>query len=435
MQTPSRLEADTTFAQLLQDLPPQLKELARENNAFTRSRKIKDPEELLRMVLLYCGLDKTLRETAAVWTLLWEQITDEAVSQRLNGCRNWLKAMLRKMLQPGEITEGAEGLRWVVVDGSSIQTPGAKGTSYRLHLCMDLQKLEMSQIKVTDKREGEGLHHYEFKEGEVVIADRGYAKAREMIKVKKSGAELVIRICAQNLPLYERSGLRIELCKRLRKEGSQSGTIAVKVVSVKDEGEIEGYLHWYRLDKQAVEKVNRRRRRIENKRGRKAKSETIFFDGYLLVFTTIDPAILSAETISQLYRARWQIEMMIKRLKSLLRLDQLRAHQNSPLAEVWLIGKMLYALLIERKAKTKLVDEWSDLSSERKITPWRIWQIIKDELTATITGIRYWREEGWKECLGVVTERPRKRRLQTMPDEAARLQNIRPLPFVKFAAG
>src|SRR5258706_10556866 len=109
MQKPSLRDADTTFEELLQELPPGLEELARENNAFTRSRKIKDAEELLRVVLLYCGLDKSLRETAAVYTLLSERITDEAVSQRLNGCRDWLKAILRKMLQPEEITKSLEG--------------------------------------------------------------------------------------------------------------------------------------------------------------------------------------------------------------------------------------------------------------------------------------------------------------------------------------
>jgi hypothetical protein len=329
------------------------------------------------------------------------------------------------MLQPGEITKAVEGMRWLVVDGSSIQAPDAIGPSYRLHLCLDLLKLEINQLKVTDKHVGEGFHHYSFKQEDVVIADRGYAKAQQMVNTKKSGTELVVRICAQNLPLYKRSGERIDLYKKLRKQTKKIGTVPVIIRSPKGEEQIEGFVHWYKLSKQAIEKASRRRRTVERKRCRKAKADTLFFDGYLLVYTTIDPKILSAKTISQLYRVRWQIEMMIKRLKSLLRLDQLRAHENSPLVEVWLIGKMLYALLIERKAKTKLVDQWNELSSERKATCWRIWQMIKDELTVIITGITHWQADRWEQCFVVLIERPRKRKLQKVPDSVAYLRSLR----------
>jgi hypothetical protein len=54
----------TLFEELLQDLPPETAQMAREFKDFTRSRKIKTPVQLLRVVLLYCGLDKSLRELA-----------------------------------------------------------------------------------------------------------------------------------------------------------------------------------------------------------------------------------------------------------------------------------------------------------------------------------------------------------------------------------
>jgi hypothetical protein len=47
-----------------------------------------------------------------------------------------------------------------------------------------------------------------------------------------------------------------------------------------------------------------------------------------------------------LYRARWQIELSFKRIKSLLPASELR--QTTPeSAMMWLPGKMLYALLLE----------------------------------------------------------------------------------------
>ena len=38
---------------------------------------------------------------------------------------------------------------------------------------------------------------------------------------------------------------------------------------------------------------------------------------------------------------RWQVELAIKRLKSLLNIDQLRAKKNSALADLYLHGKLL----------------------------------------------------------------------------------------------
>jgi hypothetical protein len=64
MQMPPA-DPDTLFEELLQDLPPATTAMARECKAFVRAKKVKTPQQLLRAVFLYCGLDKSLRETAA----------------------------------------------------------------------------------------------------------------------------------------------------------------------------------------------------------------------------------------------------------------------------------------------------------------------------------------------------------------------------------
>ena len=62
---PSLLIADTTFEKIVQELPAGIGVKAREFRAFSRSRAVRSPEELLRAVMLYCGLDYTLREVVA----------------------------------------------------------------------------------------------------------------------------------------------------------------------------------------------------------------------------------------------------------------------------------------------------------------------------------------------------------------------------------
>src|ERR687894_1324637 len=92
-------EADTLFEQLLQDLPPETIPLAREFKAFARAKKVKTPEQLLRLVLFYCGLDKPLREVAGTFTVLYESITDQSVAERLRACGPWVQALLGACLE------------------------------------------------------------------------------------------------------------------------------------------------------------------------------------------------------------------------------------------------------------------------------------------------------------------------------------------------
>ena len=74
--------------------------MARDFKAFVRAKKVKTPTQLVRMVLLYCGLDKTLREVAGTWTALYEPITDQSVAERLRACRPWVHALLQHMFPP-----------------------------------------------------------------------------------------------------------------------------------------------------------------------------------------------------------------------------------------------------------------------------------------------------------------------------------------------
>ena len=78
-------------------------------------------------------------------------------------------------------------LRFVVVDGSTVQGPGAPGTEYRLHLAMDLVRLYLIHVQVTDAHTGESLRHYPLRDGDVVVADRGYNSASTLIEYADRG--------------------------------------------------------------------------------------------------------------------------------------------------------------------------------------------------------------------------------------------------------
>jgi hypothetical protein len=91
-------DPETLFEELLQDLPPETAQMARECKAFVRAKQVKTPEQRLRVVFFYCGLDKPVREVAGTLTARYASITDQAVAERLRACGPWVQAMLRWML-------------------------------------------------------------------------------------------------------------------------------------------------------------------------------------------------------------------------------------------------------------------------------------------------------------------------------------------------
>jgi hypothetical protein len=111
----------------------------RENSRpLYRRKRPRPPSNFLRVIFLYCGVDKSLRETAANFTLRYESITDTSIVECLAARRPWVQVVLAKMLHTQAVATLPVPWRLLVMDGNHVQGPGAHGAQYRLHICMDL---------------------------------------------------------------------------------------------------------------------------------------------------------------------------------------------------------------------------------------------------------------------------------------------------------
>lgn len=413
MPTPA-VSAQQTFEDLLRDLPPDFQDMAIEFRAFTRSRKVRSPLELMRLVLMYSGIDQTLRDVAGNLTLLRERITDAAVQKRLSACVPWLKALLQKMW-PG-LDQLPDSVRLIVVDGSSVSVPGAVGTSYRLHLAMDLVSLTFIHVEVTDQRVGESLSLYPLGQGDIVLLDRGYNHPKVVVLHTLKDVAVVLRLSPHAMPLCRPGrGDKLDLYELLKHSSSDMLTVPVELTQ--DQTTVKGWIHCRHLPPERREEA-RRKCRAGSKSGA-PKQSTLLFAEWLLIFTTVPPERLDAQTICVLYSLRWQVELAFKRLKSLLDIDKLRSKEGSVLNAVWLYGKLLYAtLLVKRSHRLFGADS---LGAGRDITPWRLWRMLDHEATALITSVLHWQPSQRKVALEVLKERPRKRKLQTLPLSVARM--------------
>jgi hypothetical protein len=376
-------DVDTLLEDVLQDLPPETVALAREFKAFTRARTIHTPVPLRRRVLLDGGLDKALRDVAGTSTLLVEAITDSAVAERLAACRPWGRARLAQLGRCP--TTLPAPWRFLVRDGRGIQAPGARGTPYRLPLCMALVTVTFVSITMTAKRTGESLRHCPLGPGEVALAARGYGPPEA---IRHTVPPAPATACTLPVPL---------------------GTAEAEPVPLWGQA--------YRLPPAQATKARRLCRPQHRKNGQQPTKLTRWLAAGVLVGTTLPPTLLPGPTALAVYRARWHIEVAMRRWKSVLDVDLLPAGEERPWAEVWLHGKLLYVLMLDRRRRRPLGEQWRWLDRMRAATWWRPWKLLHDEVAPRRTGVLSGQPRRWAACWPVVGERPRRRQLQRLPDD------------------
>jgi hypothetical protein len=106
--------------------------------------------------------------------------------------------------------------RFLVIDGSGSQEPGARTTQYRVHLCMDLVPLSLTCIALTDQRTGECLKHFALEPGEVAVADRGSCQPETMVQTVPRGADVRRHLTPDNMSLSQYDGTPLGLVAAMR---------------------------------------------------------------------------------------------------------------------------------------------------------------------------------------------------------------------------
>src|SRR5438132_13824439 len=83
------------------------------------------------------------------------------------------------------------------------------------------------------------------------------------------------------------------------------------------------------LPEEAAERARAKERKKAAKQQRQLKDETLYLCGWLVLFTSLAAPQWTDSQVLALYRARWQVELVIKRMKQQLKLAQLRGQTAS----------------------------------------------------------------------------------------------------------
>jgi len=356
------LIAGSAWSELVELLPADLESSAREHKALSRVRRIRSASDLLRLVLHYALNSVSTRLTAAwaleagiadlSWVAAWKRIRNSA---------NWLQWLVGRLLlargSRAELPSGTVRL----VDASVIPGPGPQGTQWRLHVGFNLSSWRMSSVELTGPEGGETLNRHEIGAEEIVVADRGYAHREAVARLMGKGRRMVVRLNWQNFPLETLDGEPFDIIAAL--EGLEPGQVGDWEVQFRVEEHrrgrrvegVEPGVYRVRLvacpkDAESTERERRKIRYAAVRKKRRPDPRSLMAAAYTFLVTNVDPAVLDGGQILALYRLRWQVELLFKRLKSIMHIERLPS-KDPESARAFVYAVLLASILVETLAE------------------------------------------------------------------------------------
>lgn len=343
-------------------LPDGWRELARSTGALQRARQVRSADVLLRLAFLYAASGLSLQQAAArATTNGLARISAVALMKRMRSAGPWLRALAEALFAESARMPSLEGVpaerRLRIVDATHVRVSGSSGTDWRLHYVLRLPTLTCDFAEVTDAKGGETYTRVPVQRGDIILADRGYCHREGVAYVLKHGGDVVVRLNSSSFPLLDADGRQLDLLATMRSlvEHEPCGW---PVRFAASDREHAARLCAVRKSASAAQLAKERLLKAARKKGKVVQPETLELAEYIFVVATPGLDHLSAAQVLELYRARWQVELGFKRLKSLF--DAGSAPNRDPEAvRSWIYAKLLAVLLIERLGEeSRLFSPW-----------------------------------------------------------------------------
>jgi hypothetical protein len=349
----STIRIDDDWRTLVSAFPKNWKKLGIQMKATNYMRGFSSPEVLLRTLLLHIGRGYSLKETAARSSMAkLAKVSSVALFKRLKKSEQWFRNLCLALLEENGIDIGRfdSGLRFRVVDGSVVKEPGKTGSQWRFLFSFRLPDLECDQFDLTaTKGTGSGEHfsRLHVHRGDHILGDRAYGNTEGIIHVLGHGGQVLVRTNGVMLPTYDQQGHPINVLHRLSKV-TETGRVKEWPVWVGKSGQrYRGRFCVLRKSDCQIQQTLKKLKREASRDRRELQPQTLKYAKFIMVFTTFSSERFKAEDIMECYRLRWQIELAIKRLKSIIELGHIPKGDDTS-CNAWLYGKLFLGLLTEK---------------------------------------------------------------------------------------
>jgi hypothetical protein len=233
----------------------------------------------------------------------------------------------------------------------------------------------LAWVKVTDQQQGEGFTQFPIQPGDILVGDGAYSRASQLLAVDAAHAFSLTRFSPRHLPVYasqaptETPEFRVDVVGWL--QGLKPGTYTRHAVVLSAGQRLAVRLIAVVLPDEQAEALRRQKQRQARDKGRSLSEQALFLAGFHLLVTTLPEKRWPVALVLELYRCRWQIEILFKRIKQVLDTHRLpcRCPQT---AQAMILALLVAWLLIEDEA-TELRRQITD--GEPLSLPLSSWQL------------------------------------------------------------
>ncbi len=336
-------------------LPDGWAEKAKELGAFTRRGDyIQDAEELLRILLLWSDLGSYGMTEAFLKLTQDHPMSKVAVYERVKKSEKWLQWLVQNFCyEQGYATEKPEYLkeyRVLLTDATKVSRQGSRTADFVLHSLVELFTLTPAELHQTDASCGETIANFDkIRKNDLAVGDRAYSTITGIKWMENRDAYYVFRFRANSFALYRQDTdgryAPFDLTEQLG-DRSEGKTLDLDLFCKTDDHYTPVRICAKAKPSDAIEKGLKQIKKSNRGKTRgKVTPLQAVYNQYIVLVTNL-PQNITTEQILELYRIRWQIELVFKRLKSVIKYDELLTKKDSS-SNAWFWCKLLMAAVCE----------------------------------------------------------------------------------------
>jgi len=259
-----------------------------------------------------------------------------------------------KLLRPFKRVLIIDSSSWDVNEKLANVLPGSGGgasaANCKLQTVYDYKRGELQFVDVTegthpDNRYTDNLPGM-FSKGDLILFDQGYFKLSMLEALVTKGVFFLTRFLVRTVVLDPVTRERIDLHKHLSRMDGDACEMDVLIGGDKMP-KVPVRLIALRISEPIASERRRRLRKEAKKKGRTPSKHHLKMCDWTIMTTNVPRRWLPLEMVRILYTVRWQIELLFKQLKSILRVHQSdTSNENRLRCELY--GKLIGAVIIHR---------------------------------------------------------------------------------------